>query len=116
MNQPDDREGSSFSPANVARELGLLPEAEIDNNERGNQRQQTEESMGQDCVYANMMLSPSTMMVQEGSFYTSLMKSEEGAQDSTNECTVVAFPLLQPDEELSDESPTYVTSGNLWDY
>lgn len=36
------------------------------------------------------------------------MKSEEGAQDSANECTVVAFPLLQPDEDFSDESPTYV--------
>ncbi|KAL9973656.1 hypothetical protein ACROYT_G020138 [Oculina patagonica] len=113
-NQLDDQHGSSLRSANEAREPGLLPEADVDNIKRGNQRRETEDTTGQECGYA--MLSPSTMMVQEGSSYTSLVKSKEGAQDSVNECTVVAFPLLQPDEELRDESPIYVNQMRLSNY
>ncbi len=60
-NQLDDQHRLSSRPTNVATELGLLPDAEVDNNERGNQRRETVNSARQECGYA--MLTPSTMTV-----------------------------------------------------
>lgn len=51
-NQPDDndQDDSSLNPANAARQLGFIDEAETGNSEHG-----------EECRYA--MLTPRTMMV-----------------------------------------------------
>ena len=51
-NQPDDNDpdGSSLNPANAARQLGFIDEAETANNEHR-----------EECAYA--LLNPRTMMV-----------------------------------------------------
>ncbi|KAL9973646.1 hypothetical protein ACROYT_G020127 [Oculina patagonica] len=114
-NRHVDQHRSSLRPGNVATELPLLPEAEVDTNERGNQRRETGNNAEQECGYA--MLIPSTMMPGD-SFYASLVNSEQGAQESASESSKVALPtpLLQPNEEPSDVPPTYANQMNSSDY
>ena len=59
--QLDNQDGSSLTPENAARELGLPEEAEPCDMKRENQRQKTDQSSSQECGYA--MLTPRTMMV-----------------------------------------------------
>ena len=65
-NQLDAQDGSWLSPANGARQLELLHETEVDNNERRNQRRESQQSTGREYEYT--MLSPATMMVITNNF------------------------------------------------
>ena len=65
-NQLDAQDGSWLSPANGARQLELLHETEVDNNERRNQRRESQQSTGRECEYT--MLSPATMTVIASNF------------------------------------------------
>ena len=60
-NQLDNQDGSSLSPENAARELGLSAEAEPGGMKPKTQRRETDQSSSQECGYA--MLTPRTMMV-----------------------------------------------------
>ena len=60
-NQLDDQDGLSFSPENVARELGFSEEAEPCDRRRENQKREKDQTSRQECGYA--MLTPRTMMV-----------------------------------------------------
>jgi len=89
-NQPEnnDPDGSSLNPANAARQLGFVDEAETANNENR-----------EECRYA--MLNPRTMTVPGDSSYTMLDKGDSVNESSTARA---AIPLLQSD----DEQPIYV--------